>query len=65
MPYVVRKISGSQMYGVYKVLGKGDGAQLKIKSHHASRAKAMRAVSLLRGVEHGWRPTGAPSKRKY
>ena len=29
-----------------------------VKGTHASREKATRQINLLRGVEHGWEPTG-------
>lgn len=43
----------------------------KVSTPHGTKAKsttyqkAQKQASLLRGIEHGWRPTGAKSKRKY
>lgn len=34
----------------------------KKKQTAGSTAKAKRAMNLLRGVEHGWRPTGEPAR---
>lgn len=54
MPY---KINGST------VLHQKGGKWSK-KATAKSPASAKRMVNLLRGVEHGWQPTGAKSKRK-
>ena len=53
MPWVVRSM-GDGRWGVYKNLGND---KVELKSHHDSKIKAMKAVALLRGVEHGWKPT--------
>jgi hypothetical protein len=48
-----------------KSVGKG---KVKVVSPHGTKAKsttpekAKRQMNLLRGVEHGWKPTGAPAK---
>ena len=34
-----------------------------IKSRGTTKAKAKAQARLLRGVEHGWRPTGRPTRR--
>ncbi len=33
------------------------------KQTAGSEAAAKRALNLLRGVEHGWKPTGAPARK--
>ena len=35
----------------------------KIKGRHDSKAKAQRQINLLQGIEHGWKPTGAPARK--
>ena len=35
------------------------------KAKHTTYQKAMKQASLLRAVEHGWKPTGKKSKRTY
>ena len=56
MPYKVKKV-GEQ----YKVVNSETGA---VKGTHTSKAGAERQVNLLRGVEHGWVPTGARARKK-
>ena len=56
MPYSIRKSDDK-----FKVVNKETG---KVKGTHASRAKAQKQVNLLRGVEHGWVPTGKPARKK-
>lgn len=34
-----------------------------VKGTHTSRQKAIRQMNLLRGVEHGWEPTGKPARK--
>jgi hypothetical protein len=55
MPYAIEK-KGSKF--VVRNTDTGD-----VKGTHDSREKAQRQVNLLRGVEHGWKPTGAPAKK--
>ena len=55
MPYQVVKM-GERW--VVKNTETGD-----VKGKHESREKAMRQMRLLYGVEHGWKPTGAPAKK--
>jgi len=50
MPYAIRK-SGEK----FKVVNKETG---DVKGTHESKAKAQRQVNLLRGIKHGWVPTG-------
>ena len=38
------------------------GGQWKIKQTCASPTAAQKAINLLRGVEHGWHPTGKRGK---
>ena len=56
----------------YKMKSVGKG-KVKVTSPHGVKAKATtpakakRQINLLRGVEHGWKPTGAkakPAKKK-
>jgi hypothetical protein len=48
-----------------KSVGKG---KVQVRSPHGIKAKATtpakakRQMNLLRGVEHGWKPTGAPAR---
>jgi len=41
-----------------KVVYHKKGGKWKVKQTATSVAKAKRAINLLRGVEHGWKPTG-------
>lgn len=54
MPVRVRKVNG------YQVSTPGG-----TKAKRTTYQKAQRQASLLRAVEHGWRPTGKKSKRTY
>jgi len=54
MPY---KLSGS------RVLHK-KGGKWTTKQTAKSPARAKRAINLLRGIEHGWKPTGKPTRKK-
>ena len=53
MPVKVRKVDG------YRVSTPGG-----VKAKRTTRAKARRQANLLRGVEHGWKPTGRPARRR-
>ena len=55
MPVKIRKTKR----GKYKVSTPGG-----TKAKGTTRAKANRQANLLRGVEHGWRPTGRPARDK-
>ena len=50
----------------YKRVGKKimheKGGKWQVKQTCTSEAKAERALHLLQGVEHGWKPTGKPAK---
>lgn len=52
MPVKVKKVDG------YRVSTPGG-----VKAKHTTKTKAERQARLLRGVEHGWKPTGKPAKR--
>lgn len=52
MPVRVRKVDG------YRVSHGG-----KVSAKHTSKAKAKRQANLLRGVAHGWKPTGAKARK--
>lgn len=54
MPVTVRKLPGKNKWRVYD---KG-----KVTAEHTSKRKAMAQARLLRGVAHGWHPTGKRSK---
>jgi len=45
-----------------KVLHK-KGGKWKVKQTCASPAAAKKAINLLRGVEHGWKPTGKRARK--
>jgi len=34
-----------------------------VKGRHDSEIKAKRQINLLRGIEGGWKPTGAPARK--
>ena len=48
MPVKIKKTNGG--YTVRTPSG--------VKAKHTTKAKAKKQANLLRGVEHGWRPTG-------
>lgn len=52
MPYTMRKLPS----GKVRVSTPGG-----VKSRGSTPANAQRQVNLLRGIEHGWRPTGKPA----
>ena len=54
MPVKVKEVDGFQVSHGGKVSAKGTSFQ-----------KAQAQAALLRGVEHGWEPTGAKGKRTY
>jgi len=54
MPVKVKKVDGYQVSHGGKVSAKGTSYQ-----------KAQAQASLLRGIEHGWEPTGGKAARKY
>jgi len=55
MPYTIRERKGK-----YLVVNTETG---DIKGTHDSKVKAQLQINLLRGVEHGWKPTGAPARK--
>jgi hypothetical protein len=52
MPYTMTKTDGFRVTSPHGV-----------KAKNTTAAKARRQMNLLRGVEHGWRPTGAPARK--
>lgn len=54
MPAKVTKVKGG-----YRVSTPGG-----VKAKHTTKAKAQHQANLLRGVEHGWTPTGKKAPRK-
>ena len=53
MPVKVKKVDG------YRVTHGG-----KVSAKHTTKAKAQAQANLLRGIKHGWKPTGKPKKKK-
>ncbi len=54
MPYKLTRVDG------YKVTSPHG-----TKAKKTTKRKAEAQVRLLRGVEHGWKPTGKPMKKLY
>jgi hypothetical protein len=52
MPYKIKRTGNK-----YQVVNTETG---QAKSKPTSKAKAERQLKLLRGIEHGWTPTGEP-----
>jgi len=55
MPYDIEKRKGK-----WVVINTETG---DIKGTHDSKLKAQRQINLLRGIEHGWEPTGAKARK--
>lgn len=53
MPVKVKKVDG------YRVSHGG-----KVSAKRTTKAKATAQANLLRGIEHGWTPTGKKTRRK-
>ena len=53
MPVRIRKVDGFQV--------RTPGG---VKAKHTTKVKAERQATLLRAVEHGFKPTGKPSRKK-
>ena len=53
MPVKVKKVDG------YKVTHGG-----RVSAKSTTKKKAQAQANLLRGVEHGWKPTGKPARKK-
>jgi len=53
MPGTVKKVDGYQ--------GTWGG---KVTAKNTSKKKAVSQQNLLRGIEHGWKPTGKPARKK-
>ncbi len=49
-------------------ISKVDGYQVKhggkVSAKHTTKAKAQKQSNLLRGIEHGWKPTGKKARAK-
>ena len=54
MPYHIESVNGA-----YRVKNVETG---RVAAKHTTKAKAERQERLLRGVEHGFKPTGKPKK---
>lgn len=52
MPYKAKKVDGYRVTSPHGV-----------KAKHATKENAEKQMRLLRGVEHGWHPTGKGGKR--
>jgi len=52
MPYKIGKVDGYRVTSPHGTKSKG-----------TTKAKAQKQVNLLRGVEHGWKPTGKKTKK--
>ncbi len=57
MPYGTKSVGK----GTVKVVNTETG---KVHAKATTPAKAKRQMNLMRGVEHGWQPTGKPAKKK-
>ncbi|GAI11883.1 unnamed protein product [marine sediment metagenome] len=53
MPVKIKKVDG------YKVTHGG-----KVSAKSTTKKKAEAQANLLRGVAHGWKPTGKPARKK-
>ena len=53
MPVKIRKVDG------YRVTHGG-----KVSAKRTTAAKAKRQANLLRGIKHGWKPTGKPARKR-
>jgi len=53
MPVKIKKVDGHRVSTPHGV-----------KAKHTTKAKAKRQANLLRGVEHGWKPTGKKARNK-
>ena len=60
MPYAIQKITSGKNKGKYKVVNTETG---EVHSKGTTRSKAEGQVRLLRGVEHGFKPTGAKARK--
>lgn len=52
MPAKIKKVNG------FRVTHGG-----KVSAKKTTRAKAQRQANLLRGIEHGWKPTGKKARK--
>ena len=57
MPYAKRKNPD----GSYRVVNEDTG---DVKMEHGTEAEADKQLRLLRGIEHGWHPTGRRQARR-
>ena len=55
MPYTIRQ-SGSKFVVVNTETN-------DVKGRHDTKEKAQRQINLLRGIEHGWEPTGKKARK--
>lgn len=59
MPVKTRKIGTGKNKGMVRVSTPGG-----VKAKAATPENAAAQARLLRGIEHGWKPTGKPAKKK-
>ena len=52
MPVKIKKVDGHQV-----------STPGGVKAKKTTKAKARRQANLLRGIEHGWKPTGKKAKK--
>ena len=56
MPYAIRK-RGEKWVVI-------NTETMDVKGTHSTETKAQLQINLLRGIEHGWKPTGAKARSK-
>lgn len=60
MPYTMEKITSGKNKGKYRVINK---STRKVHAKATSKIRAQRQMNLLRGVEHGFQPTGKKASK--
>lgn len=58
MPGTIRKVKRGHSRGGYRVIWGG-----KTRSKHTTKRNAQRQLNLLRGIKHGWKPTGRRARK--
>lgn len=56
MPYKIRKLPNRDMYRVHRI-DPVSGRAVDIKAKETTLVKARAMVRLLRGIDHGWKPS--------
>lgn len=57
MPYEIENRGGAKPFVVINTETKD------VKGRHKTKIGAQRQINLLRGIEHGWTPTGAKAQK--